>query len=331
MRLLPQTVLAYATKAAQFRAWAKDAGIHVKDAAALSVSEWRQVIKDMLMKKRNPIDTSTIARQLRGLIYDKMMAGKATKADLEKADALASQIGLPPPSKATSLLALEKIGRRAFARLDFADSAMDYAEAERELHKIPFMKPPPAPPEEGEEWKHPRLNPADIPHKYILDPSLPLPSGMTRRQAKRVAELREAYQWSMARRFERKKLTDPAIVAEYLVPIMAPLHVEHLMVLPLDSGCKLIEAPLPVTRGDVDGVDAGPRAVLRAVLMAGAVQFILAHNHPAGSNEPSAADRAVTRRIAEGGRAIDCPMRDHLIISAAGTWTSMRVEDPSLF
>ncbi len=176
-----------------------------------------------------------------------------------------------------------------------------------------------------------RRNPADIPAKYILDPSLALPSGMTRRQAKRVAELREAYQWSMARRFERKKLTDPAVVAEYLVPILAPLHVEHLMILPLDSQCKLIEAPLPVTRGDVDGTDAPPRAILRAVLMAGAVQFIMAHNHPAGSNEPSAADRALTRRISEGARAIDCPLRDHIIISAAGTWTSLINYDPALF
>ena len=176
-----------------------------------------------------------------------------------------------------------------------------------------------------------RRNPADIPAKYILDPSLALPKGMTRRQAKRVADRREAYQWSMARRFERKKLTDPAVVAEYLIPILAPLHVEHLMVLPLDSQCKLIEAPHPVTRGDVDGVDAGPRAILRAVLTAGAVQFIVAHNHPAGSSEPSAADRAVTRRLAEGGRAIDCPLRDHIIIAPPNNWKSLMHDDPSLF
>jgi DNA repair protein RadC len=176
-----------------------------------------------------------------------------------------------------------------------------------------------------------RRNPADIPAKYILDPSLALPKGMTRRQAKRVSELREAYQWSMARRFERKKLADPAIVAEYLIPILAPLHVEHLMILPLDPSCKLIEAPLPVTRGDVDGTDAPPRAILRAVLMAGAVQFIMAHNHPSGSPEFSAADRALTRRIAEGGRAIDVPLRDHIMIYPPNGWKSLAHDDPSLF
>lgn len=176
-----------------------------------------------------------------------------------------------------------------------------------------------------------RRNPADIPAQYILDPSLPLPGGMTRKQAKRVADLREAYQWSMARRFERKSLKDPAIVAEYLIPILAPLHVEHFMILPLDSHCKLIEAPHPVSRGDVDGVDAGPRMVLRAVLGTGAVQFIIAHNHPAGSAEPSAADRAVTRRLVEGGRAIDVPLRDHIVIAPPNNWMSMASQDSSLF
>lgn len=176
-----------------------------------------------------------------------------------------------------------------------------------------------------------KRNPADIPAKYILDPSLPLPKGMTRRQARRVADLREAYQWSMARRFERRKLADPAVVAEYLVPILAPLHVEHFMVLPLDSQCRLIEAPHPVSRGDVDGTDAGPRSVLRAVLVAGAVQFIIAHNHPGGTSEFSAADRAVTRRLVEGGRAVDIPLRDHILIYPPNGWKTLARDDPSLF
>lgn len=173
--------------------------------------------------------------------------------------------------------------------------------------------------------------PADIPAELILDPSMPVPKNMSRRQAKRLADLREAYQWSMARRFERASFATPDAVAAYLTPIMAPLHVEHLMVLPLDSKCRMLSAPHPVSRGDVDGVDAGPRMVLRAVLAAGAVQFIVAHNHPSGDPAPSAGDRAVTRRLAEGGRAIDIPLRDHLIIAPPAAWVSLMRDDPSLF
>lgn len=176
-----------------------------------------------------------------------------------------------------------------------------------------------------------RINPSDIDAKYIVDPSLPLPRGMSRKQAHRIADLREAYQWSMSRRAERLSFTDPAVVAKYLVPLMAPLHVEHMMVLPLDSRCKLIQAPHPVSRGDVDGTEAGPRMVLRAVLLSEAVQFIVAHNHPTGDPTPSAADRAITRRLAEGGRVIDIPLRDHIIIGPPDNWRSLMVEEPSLF
>lgn len=174
-------------------------------------------------------------------------------------------------------------------------------------------------------------NPLDIPPQLILDPSLPVPRGLSKKAALRLAELREAYQWSVNRAFDRKKINDPGIAAELLIPLMAPLHVEHLCVLPLDSQCKLIGDPVLVTRGDVDGVDAGPRAIVRAALKADAVQMIIAHNHPAGSPEPSAADRAVTQRVATAGRAIDIPLRDHLIIAPPTGWTSLMRYDPGLF
>lgn len=174
-------------------------------------------------------------------------------------------------------------------------------------------------------------NPLDISSQLILDPSLPVPRGLSKKAATRLAELREAYQWSITRSFDRKKLNDPAKVAELLIPLMAPLHVEHLCVLPLDSQCRLIGDPQLVTRGDVDGVDAGPRRVLRAALQVGAVQMILAHNHPAGDPTPSAADKAVTQRVAQGGRAIDIPLRDHLIIAPPNKWESLMQLEMNLF
>lgn len=174
-------------------------------------------------------------------------------------------------------------------------------------------------------------NPLDIPPQLILDPSLPIPRSLGKKAAMRLAELREAYQWSVTRSFDRKRLTDPHTVAQLLIPLLAPLHVEHLCVLPLDSQCKLIGDPQMVTRGDVDGTDARPRAILRAALASGAVQMIIAHNHPSGDAAPSPADRAVTQRLAQGGRAIDIPLRDHIIIAPPSAYTSLMSTDSSLF
>ena len=177
-----------------------------------------------------------------------------------------------------------------------------------------------------------RRNPADLPAALILDPSLPIPKGFSKKQLLRLADLRESYQWSIGRMFEKApSLTDPASVAALLIPMMAPLHKEHMVIVPCNSSLRPMAAPSPVAVGDVDGVDAGPRNILRSVLMVGATNFFVAHNHPSGDTEPSAADRAVTRRLADGARAVDLTFRDHLIIAPPGNWRSLYQYDPSLF
>lgn len=133
----------------------------------------------------------------------------------------------------------------------------------------------------------------------------------------------------------RPQLKTPEDVAAFVVGTLSPallrLPHEELWCLPLDPHCRLIGRPRTVTRGDVDGVDAGPRAFFRTALAAGAVQAIAVHNHPGGDPAPSPADRAVTRRLAEAGRAIDVPLRDHLVIGDGGRFTSLLREDPALF
>ncbi len=134
---------------------------------------------------------------------------------------------------------------------------------------------------------------------------------------------------------DRPQLKSPEDVAAYVVVVLSPallrLPHEELWCLPLDPHCRLIGRPRTVTRGDVDGVDAGPRAFFRTALAAGAVQAIAVHNHPNGDPAPSPADRAVTRRLAEAGRAIDVPLRDHLVVGGSGRFTSLFRDDPGLF
>ena len=41
---------------------------------------------------------------------------------------------------------------------------------------------------------------------------------------------------------------------------------------------------------------------------------IIAHNHPSGVAEPSAADGAITRRIVDAAALIDVRVLDHLVV-----------------
>jgi DNA repair protein RadC len=86
-----------------------------------------------------------------------------------------------------------------------------------------------------------------------------------------------------------------------------------------------------VSRGDVDGTDASARAIMRTALVADAVSVMIAHNHPSGNVNPSAADNAVTTRIVVAGRAVDVPLVDHIIIAPPDKWYSLRREHPELW
>jgi DNA repair protein RadC len=50
---------------------------------------------------------------------------------------------------------------------------------------------------------------------------------------------------------------------------------------------------------------------------------IVAHNHPSGDREPTAKDRAATKRLQEAGRIAGIEVLDHLVIGD-GRWVSLK-------
>nr|MDA3962972.1 hypothetical protein [Planctomycetota bacterium] len=99
----------------------------------------------------------------------------------------------------------------------------------------------------------------------------------------KAAELAAAFELakrlSSAKRRDRPRLVRPEDVAALVGPDMAPLRHEELWCLPLDARSRLIGEPRVVSRGDIDGTDAGPRAFFRIALRAGAANAIAVHNH----------------------------------------------------
>lgn len=68
--------------------------------------------------------------------------------------------------------------------------------------------------------------------------------------------------------------------------------------------------------GTVDSASIYPREIVKAALRRNAVAVILAHNHPSGGAEPSAADRAITIRLSEALALIDVRVLDHFVVGA---------------
>ena len=69
--------------------------------------------------------------------------------------------------------------------------------------------------------------------------------------------------------------------------------------------------------GTVDGAEVHPRIVVQRALALNASAVLLAHNHPSGSTEPSAADRALTARLKAALGLVDIRLLDHFVVTGA--------------
>jgi DNA repair protein RadC len=134
-----------------------------------------------------------------------------------------------------------------------------------------------------------------------------------------------------AARGDRPTLTTPKAVVDAVGPDMAALRHEEFWCLPLDARSRLIGQPRTVSRGDIDGTEAGPRLFFRNALIAGAATTVAVHNHPTGDPSPSQGDLAVTRRLIKCGRLIECTLVDHIVIGDGQRHHSIRRSHPHLW
>jgi DNA repair protein RadC len=123
----------------------------------------------------------------------------------------------------------------------------------------------------------------------------------------------EGILWS---KLERKgSITDPTEAAGFLRMRLGALPHEEFHVLWLDNRHRILDCQRLFT-GTVDGASVYPREVVRAALDVNASAAILAHNHPSGVAEPSAADRAITKEIREALSLIGVRVLDHIVVGA---------------
>ncbi len=73
-----------------------------------------------------------------------------------------------------------------------------------------------------------------------------------------------------------------------------------------------------ISIGGVSGTVCDPKIVFQLALKMNASGIILAHNHPSGNLNPSAADMHLTKKIKEGASLMDFTLLDHLIVGVDG-------------
>lgn len=120
--------------------------------------------------------------------------------------------------------------------------------------------------------------------------------------------------------FVRRRIKKEGICFEKpsdIVPLLshyADRKQEHFLCISLNGANEVIQIRV-VTIGLVDRSQVHPREVFADVLADRASAVILAHNHPAGSLEPSEEDIAVTKQIAQAGQIMGIAALDHIIFN----------------
>ena len=108
-----------------------------------------------------------------------------------------------------------------------------------------------------------------------------------------------------------------------VLPLLAPWvdsEREHVVLIARDRKGRTLSVQ-ELTRGTDCAAVFSPRDILRSALLQGADSIIVAHNHPSGDPTPSQDDIAVTSRLAEAARVVECPLVDHLVITGTGAWS----------
>ena len=124
----------------------------------------------------------------------------------------------------------------------------------------------------------------------------------------------------LARRALREDLSNgivlsaPQAVRHYLQLHFANQAHESFVVLFLDVRNRLITAE-EMFRGTLTHTSVYPREVVKRALRHNAASLILAHNHPSGNSEPSAADITLTDALQRAAALVDVRILDHFIIA----------------
>jgi DNA repair protein RadC len=96
--------------------------------------------------------------------------------------------------------------------------------------------------------------------------------------------------------------------------------VEECIILCMNRANKIVGF-YKISSGGTTGTVVDPKVIFTTALNCAASGIILAHNHPSGNLTPSEQDKAMTKKLKEGGKLLDITLFDHLILTDEGFYS----------
>ena len=139
-----------------------------------------------------------------------------------------------------------------------------------------------------------------------------------------IAAVRRLLHAGMREHVARRPLdtADPGLLQFVIAHFSGLQHEEMLALFGDANGCFLDHQTLAM--GSSRRMEFDPSVLFRRACQVGAMQVVLAHNHPSGAATPSGDDLDSTRRVARDGRLLGITLRDHLIVSGNAVFSMHR-------
>lgn len=112
---------------------------------------------------------------------------------------------------------------------------------------------------------------------------------------------------------QQSQLNEPALVKQYFAQQLRYEPREVFAAMFLDSQLRLIQFE-KIFYGSITQCSVHIREIMRLALKHGAVNLIVAHNHPDAPASPSNADRQLTRQLAQACQLLEVHLIDHVIV-----------------
>ena len=111
-------------------------------------------------------------------------------------------------------------------------------------------------------------------------------------------------------------MDSPKVVREFLACKLGHQTREVFAVLYLNAQHELIEY-VEEFLGTLTCTSVYPRELIKRALTLNASAIVLAHNHPSGKPEPSAADESLTRSVKRAMELVDVQTLDHIVVGGS--------------
>lgn len=104
---------------------------------------------------------------------------------------------------------------------------------------------------------------------------------------------------------------------------------EYVYMIATDAKCQPIGI-FELSHGTVNKSLLGTREVYERALLLGAVNIIIAHNHPSNNCAPSTEDLSVCERLQQAGNILGIPLVDFIIIGNGDNFTYLSFQQEGM-